>query len=315
MQIYRFYVLSASSEPDNYRYVGVTSRESVEQRFYGHKYCAMHESKRVLPVHKWMYKHYQNGEEILVKEIYSCDKSIWEIEEQRLIKEYKDAGYDLLNVQKGGTGVVTKEMRDIDGITRSASAHEKAIYAIDPKTMKIKYEFDSMVKAAKELNIKAKTAIGNALSGRTKTCAGYYWVYKSDWDSGINKINTSPNKDKALYKLYRFDFNGNFIKKYESLESFMEIENIANASAVKNAARNNTFYLNSFWSFKEDLDYNKCISKFYTIKEVDPNGNIVKFYQNQARVCEMYNFSPSKVCTLIKNHTVLENGNYLEKNK
>lgn len=313
MQIYRFYVLSASSDPENYRYVGVTSKKSVEQRFYGHKYCAMHEEKRVLPVHKWMYKHYEKGETILVKEIHSCDESVWENEEQRLIKEYKDAGYDLLNVQKGGAGVVTKEMRDADGITRSLVAHEKAIYAIDPKTMEIKYEFDSTIKAAKALKIKARTAIGNVLSGRTKTCNGYYWVYKEDWNNGINKINTAPDKDKSLYKLYKFDFNGNFIKKYESLEEFMKFENIANPSAVKKAAKEHCFYLGSFWSFTENLDYNKCISKFYTIKEVDSNGNIIKLYQNQAKIANVYGLSATKVCTLIKNHMPLKNGNYLEK--
>ena len=111
MQIYRFYVLSASNDPDNYRYLGVTSRQTVKQRFYGHKYCAMHDNKRILPVHKWMYKHYQNNEEILVKEIHTCDKEIWKNEEKRLIKEYRDAGYDLLNIQEGGDGVVSKDMR------------------------------------------------------------------------------------------------------------------------------------------------------------------------------------------------------------
>lgn len=313
MQIYRFYVLSASSDPENYRYVGVTSRKTVEQRFYGHKYCAMHENKRVLPVHKWMYKHYQNNEDILVKEIYSCDKSIWKTEEQRLIKEYRDAGYDLLNLQKGGEGVVTKEMRNTNGITRSALAHEKSVYVIDPKTMEIKYEFDSCTKAAIELNIKSKTAIGNVLSGRTKTCNGYYWVYKSDWDAGINKINTSPDKDKALYKLYKFDFNGNFIVKYESLEDFMKKENIRNANAVKTAVKNHNFYLNSFWSFTEDLEYDKCLAKYYTIQEIDANGNVIKKYASQSEVCSIYGISPSSICSCIKQHKSLKNGNYLEK--
>lgn len=65
-RIYNFYVLSASSDIENVRYVGVTTK-TVQQRFYGHKYCANNEQKRGLPVHKWMYSHYQKGETIIVK--------------------------------------------------------------------------------------------------------------------------------------------------------------------------------------------------------------------------------------------------------
>lgn len=65
-KVYKFYVLSTSTDIDNIRYVGVTTK-TVQQRFYGHKYCAMHPEKRGLPVHKWMYKHYQLGEDIIFK--------------------------------------------------------------------------------------------------------------------------------------------------------------------------------------------------------------------------------------------------------
>lgn len=56
-RIYNFYTLSVSTDSENVRYVGVTTRK-VSERFYGHKYCAMHEDKRGLPVHKWMWTHY-----------------------------------------------------------------------------------------------------------------------------------------------------------------------------------------------------------------------------------------------------------------
>ena len=48
--IYHFYVLSSTDSPDKIRYVGVTM-QTVEQRFYKHKYCATHLEKRGLPVH------------------------------------------------------------------------------------------------------------------------------------------------------------------------------------------------------------------------------------------------------------------------
>lgn len=56
-KIFNFYTLSASSDVQNIRYVGVTVK-TVNKRFYHHKYCATNPSKRGLPVHKWMYAHY-----------------------------------------------------------------------------------------------------------------------------------------------------------------------------------------------------------------------------------------------------------------
>lgn len=315
MQIYRFYVLSASGDPDNYRYVGVTSTSSVKKRFYGHKYCAMHKEKRGLPVHKWMYKHYSLGEDIIVKEIHTCDESQWRSEEVRLIKEYREAGYDLLNVQEGGEGVITKNMRSLSSIERSIKAHELPVYAIDPGTMNVVYAFESTAKAAKALKIKAKTAIGNVLSGRTKKSHGYYWVYKKDWDKGINKVDTSPKKDISKYKLYKFDFDGNFLIKYESLDQFMLIENIHNPSAVKNAAEECRFYLNSFWSFSEELDHYTCLERYYELKEVSPLGKIIQMYHKQGDVSKRFNLYPSQVCIRIKNHVAFPNGNYIERNK
>ena len=111
-KIYNFYVLSASSDQENIRYVGVTTR-TVEQRFYGHKYCAMHDDKRGLPVHKWMYSHYNRGETIIVKQIDSCSESEWQDREKYWISHYRDLGFQLLNISEGGNGVVTKEMRRI----------------------------------------------------------------------------------------------------------------------------------------------------------------------------------------------------------
>jgi hypothetical protein len=65
-KIYNFYVLVSENDPENVRYVGVTTKK-VKERFNQHKYCAVHKDKRGLPVHKWMFSKYQKGENILVK--------------------------------------------------------------------------------------------------------------------------------------------------------------------------------------------------------------------------------------------------------
>lgn len=311
MQKFYFYRLSASSDPENYRYIGVTVN-TVEKRLSGHKYCAMHAKKRELPVHKWMWKHYQLGETILTEKIFECDESEWEYHEKRLIQKYRDLGYNLLNIDCGGKGVITKEKRSTSSIERSVKAHETPIYAIDPKTMEIAYEFESTVKATAFFKLKSKSAINNVLKGRSKTSAGYYWVYKLDWDSGLNKINKESGLEKLKHPLYRFDFDGNFICRYESEKAFQRIENIKDASSAKNACENKTFYLNSFWSRTESINIEEYHNIYFIVAEYDINGNVVNKYHTQNEIAKKYNKCCATISNLIKNKLPLPNGNYLK---
>lgn len=121
---FRFYVLSSTDEPDLVRYVGVTQKESVQQRFYGHKYCAIHPEKRGLPVHKWMWSKYEKGLDIIVKEIDSCSEEDWEDKEKYWISYYNSGG-TLLNISEGGKGVIPKEARTKSSLQRSAEGHYK----------------------------------------------------------------------------------------------------------------------------------------------------------------------------------------------
>lgn len=127
---YVFYTLSASDDPNNIRYVGTTCR-TVAQRFRGHKYCAMHKEKRGLPVHKWMYSKYEQNLNIIHVQIDSCPESEWEERERYWIKYYKDQGFNLLNIDKGGRGVVTAEMRSKSSIERSIEAKRKPVIALN----------------------------------------------------------------------------------------------------------------------------------------------------------------------------------------
>lgn len=64
-------------------------------------------------------------------------------------------------------------MREKSGILRSIEAHEKPIYALNANGEIVK-EYKSVVEATRDLNIKAHSAISNALNGRAKTSGGYY---------------------------------------------------------------------------------------------------------------------------------------------
>lgn len=314
MQTFYFYRLSASSDPTNYRYIGTTC-VSISTRFSQHKYCAMHKSKRALPVHKWMWKHYQLGETILIEKIFECSEETWEENEIRLIQEYKDAGYKLLNLDKGGHGIITKEKREKSGIQRSIEAHEIPIYAIDPKTMTIWQEFPSISKAAEYFMFKSISSITNALNGWTKKSAGYYWVYKEDWDKGINKINTEPNLQSVMHPMYRFDFNGNLIHKYESGHDFERTSGVKNYNAAKNAIKNKTWYLDSFWSDVDHINVEEYHQIYYVFEEVTPNGEIVNKYHTQAEIVKKLNYNAASTCVAIKKGKPFPNGNYIRKIK
>lgn len=312
MRKFLFYRLSTSSDPTNYRYIGVTVT-TIKNRLAGHKYCAMHSEKRGLPVHKWMWKHYQLGETILIEQIFECEEPEWEYNEKRLIQEYRDAGYDLLNIDAGGRGVITKEKREKSSIQRSIEAHEIPIYAIDPNTMEIYKEFPSAVKAAEYFNLRSNTSITNVLNGWSKHCKGYYWVYKTDWDAGTDKINYEPCFDKISNSIYRFDFNGNLIQKYKSGRELERVSEVSNSKAAKDAIKTKKWYLNSFWSDKPTINISEYYDVYYTLEEIDAHDNTINKYHNQHEMAQKLNVSDSVICCRLKDKKRLPNGNYVRK--
>lgn len=308
---FNFYILFSTRDETNIRYVGVTSR-TINQRFYGHKYCCMHLEKRALPVHKWMYSEIQNGFEIKYKQIDSCIESLWEEKEKYWIKYYQKLGFKLLNISEGGKGVITKEMRSKPSIQRSIDAHKKPILALD-EDMKVKYKFNSIVEASNFFHKNSHSAIGNALSKTTKTkkSCGYFWVYKEDYDAGIINVDTSINGISKMKHLYRFDLNGNFIKDYISINDFLRQENLTNGSAVTKAANNKTAYLDSFWSWTKEntFDYDS-VFKYY---EVDKYNNIIHKFKNLQEISNIYKKNTSCICVYISSRKILENGNKIIK--
>ena len=70
-KIYHFYVLKSDLDPEQIRYVGVTST-TINKRFSQHKYCATHPEKCGLPVHKWMSSVYKKGGKIIIEKIDEC---------------------------------------------------------------------------------------------------------------------------------------------------------------------------------------------------------------------------------------------------
>lgn len=312
-KLYYFYTLSSSANPSNIRYVGVTTCK-LSQRLSGHKYYALHKDKRSTPVHKWMFSEYTLGNTIIITQIDTCNVDKWEKTEQYWISEYRKQGYKLLNIQKGGAGVITKDMRNKDGLQRSIDAHKCPVYALDDN-LNIVMEFNSAIEAVRYFGGKSRTAVTNAISHnvKTKKSFGYYWVKQSEYKTGNYYVNTTPNFEGRGIKVYRFNKKGVLIETYESCRDFARKCNIRNESAMKRAVKNKSIYLDSFWAFTENATFD--LNSQFKYVEIDNNGNVIERFEKMQNVLDKYNCSISFLYR--KNETcrgVLPNGNKIIKN-
>ena len=302
---YYFYTLTADSAPDKIRYVGVTTR-TLNQRMCGHKYNAIHDNKRNQPVHKWMWSVMQKGDTISIHFLDECDEALWEDREKYWIQYYKDQGHKLLNIQAGGRGVITKAMRNIDGIQRSINAHKKAVCQIDPKTLQLVATYDSVKSATEAMGLNSKSAIGNALSKVTKTTlsAGYYWVYKTEYESNtyqLNKIN--PYVRVKTSDVYRFNLNGELINVYKGVCSAVKDLGIKSrdTKSLHRAIDRKTVYYNSYWSWNDNINLEEY-GRTYQYCEIDDQGTIIDKFNNLNDIAKKYHISKKTVKTYIQNN-------------
>lgn len=286
---YSFYVLKSDINPDEIRYVGVTT-QPLSRRFTQHKFNVTHPEYRGLPVHKWMYSVYKKGGKINIEKIDECSELEWEDREKFLIKKYKNEGHRLLNIDEGGRGVITAEKRSIDSITRCANAHKKPVTAFNLDGSKYK-DFDSITEAANFLNGK-KNNIMSVLSGNTKSAYGYMWKYKL----GESSID-SYQKDIPGIKIYQFDLEGNFIKEYQSKKEVIDTLKVKSQKALTKAIKNRTEYKHYFWSIRKNIDFSTFVSPFkYTVRKGDETIKVIE----QKEVAEIIGASRSLVNQRLK---------------
>lgn len=302
-KIYQFYALSEESAPQDFRYIGVTSK-NINQRFSGHKYCANHCNKRSLPVHKWMYSVYKNGGNVIYTKIAECPESDWEKTEKFLIAKYKTL-HNLLNIDEGGRGVVTKEKRLTSGIQRSINAHKKSIVLFNLKGELV--DICDSVKAVHEKYKLNRTSIGNVLHGRSKTCGGYYIVtYKefNEPDFNIkNVINNSNNSRKKHRAIYQFTLQGNLVQCFKSKRAANLISNF-NKEAIFRAIKNKTAYKNYYWSYNSIIN----IEDYKSIYKYQYDN---KLYKTQTELGKTLNLASCTISAHIVNSIPI-NGMYIK---
>lgn len=311
-KIFTFYTLTSTDEPNRVRYVGVTS-STLKIRFQGHKQKAR--SKHITqPVHHWMRKKYDTGHDVICTQIDTCKEKDWKSREIYWISYYRKLEPELLNIQKGGSGVVTKEMRTIDGMTRTKLAHIKPVGAYDDEGNLVK-TFDSLTEAANSI-YNSKGNICTVLQGKKKHCGGYVWKYldkeKIDFNKYKKKVNPDYNQRIIVYK---FDKNNNLVQEYQSARQVMrdlfgEDSTISGDYFVKEIINKSKVYHDYYWSTNKNFIINDT---HYRYKEVDKNNNIICLYRQMKDITNKYNFTKDKVLYRIKKHIALDNGNFIEK--
>ena len=290
---YLFYVLTSDIAPNEIRYVGVTTKKSVSQRLIQHRYCANHPKKRGLPVHKWMYSVYKQGGTINITEIDRCLENEWEEKEQFLIQKYKNENHNLLNIDKGGRGVITKEKRSIDSVIRSIEAHKKPItaYYLNGEIYKT---FSSITEAANELKGKVNN-ICSVLNNHTKSAYGYMWKFKS------NNEKIDPYQKKLIgTKIYQFDLNGKLLHEFNSKQEVLKFFNIKGHQPLNRALENKTHYKKFYWSYTPTINIKEF--EFPYKYKITKNDDIIYIIE-QKDIADIIGISKSTVNSKLKKAT------------
>lgn len=317
MKKYVFYTLSSEKDVDNIRYIGVTTR-SLSQRLSQHKYVAKNFEKRSTPVAKWIHSLQLEQINVIIKQIDECNELQWEDKEKQLIEQYS-LKFNLLNVDKGGKGIITLEKRNKSGIIRSSEAHEIKIVQLDLEGVYVK-TFDSITKATKEMNLKSKSAILNVLKGRAKTSSGYYWVYEKDYLSKnyslMEKVDLKKLHGTPFYK-YCPDTH-KLIDKYDCMSDiFYEIfgNKESNSSGLKNSVKNKNTFHNYYWSNELILDFSEYFDDRFKVLEINLNNIVVNKFKTNIEAAKYLNLAESTISNYIRNKTITKNNTYLIRNK
>lgn len=241
--IITIYTLSSSRNPEEIKYVGKT-KQTLKRRLQGH-ICSAKKSKLNNYVtnhnYNWINKEIELGNEILidyVDEMEFEEGEKWDWFEIYWIQQFKNWGFDLTNIKKGGEDnhytepseeVIRKRAEKIIGKPRSETTKQKIsesttgkiysdstikkikdsitskqgrpVYQCDIKTGEIIKEWSSGAEAARELDLD-KANLNSCCRGKKKSCGGYKWIY--------------VDPEKTEYHILQYSEDGKFIKEFRN---------------------------------------------------------------------------------------------------
>lgn len=231
---------------------------------------------------------YKNGGTVIWTKIDECNESEWENKEIYLINTYKQK-FNLLNLDNGGKGVITEEKRSKSSIQRSSEGHYKKIVLLN-KLGEVVDICESIKEACEKYQL-SKTAIGNVLSGRSKTTKGYYILLyeifsQADFNTKnyIQEINDSKSSVKLVY---RFSLKGDLLDCYNSLSEASRQLNF-DKDGISRAIKKKTIYKENYWS----NNYIINITEFEKLFKYSYNGKLFKTQKEIAEYLEL------KECTI-----------------
>ena len=222
---------------------------------------------------------YDQNKKVVPVEIGQCSEDNWEETEQSFIKEYKEKGYELLNIDKGGRGVVTKEKRSKSSLERCGEKHRKPVIAFNLDGSFSK-EYNSITIATESFGGNDITNIINVLSGTAKSAYGYLWKYKKDCTDDIIKNGIPQYKvSRHSKKIYQFNFAGDLIKIYDAIIDIID-ELGGSYNGIRSAINKKKVYNNTYWSYCNTINPKEFEKLFnYT---VEYNGETKSFkYQKE----------------------------------
>lgn len=266
---YIIYGLYSSDNPHFYRYIGVTST-NLKQRFRQHKYNSKHSEKRALPVHKWMYSHYTNGEEIFIEEIEKCTESTWEEREQFWIKKLKESN-NLLNIDRGGKGVVIDGHRPEESIKRSVESKKIAIVQLSLNGEYIK-EYSSIAEAAQIHNV-SSSAIVFAIKTKS-VCVDCLWVYKDKYQKD-KKYVLKHNIEQSI-KIAMYSKNKELVKIFDKKTDVLKFLEVNSYNGLASAIKNKKLYHGYYFDFYDKKTTSNTFY-IYDIKDKELKNPIYTF--------------------------------------
>lgn len=234
------------------RYIGVTSGK-LTSRLSQH----YHTGKIVgsTPVSKWVKKLIQLNLKPIIELIEEVSEEEWEEKEISYIKEFS-IKTRLLNVQKGGTGVIRGKTRE-EANKNVALAHQKKICQFNLKGELLKV-WDSAMEASNYFKAKSTSSITNAssINYRAITAFGYKWQLYTDY---IKQIPLKQNKVTKVGKgkVYMFDIDNKIVNIFEnSLQAsiILDVYSSRIVTCIKNKTattiNNNKVYFSRDPNFK-----------------------------------------------------------------
>jgi predicted GIY-YIG superfamily endonuclease len=214
---YSIYTIVSSNTSDKSIYIGVT--HDPKQRAYRHSNNRRYERYSLVPLYIWMNDviEVQNNKVLFNVIEKSLSKKNAFDKEIKLIQEYKDKGFIVMNISDGGKG-------NKGGIPWNKG--KTGVYT------------------DKQLKVLSECYKGTGMSGKNHSKATKNLISLKNKERKA-KGYVSPNRKKV----YKYDENSNLLKTYSSLVEASLKENVSSTS-IGEWCRNVTKSSNEFiWSY------------------------------------------------------------------